>query len=68
MIDNAEIAEILEILENLEDEDQAVKYLKLFNDSSKKLGRLLLNLDKSLENKEWKEKCDQAKKELDSII
>ncbi len=68
MIDNQEIGEILEILENLEDEEIAVIYLKKFNDSSKKLGSLLLNLDKSLDHTEWKAKCDQARKELEGIV
>ncbi len=68
MIDNHEMAEILEILENLDDEQLAVSYLKKFNDSSKKLGSLLLNLDKSLEHKVWKDQCDKARLELEEIV
>lgn len=68
MIDNKEINRILEILENCEDEEKAVVYLKKFNKASKELGKLLLNLDKSLNHSQWKIECDRAQKELNNII
>ncbi|MBC7714762.1 MAG: hypothetical protein H7177_15555 [Rhizobacter sp.] len=68
MLDNQDINRLLEILENCEDEELAVKLLKEFNGASKRLGKLLLNLDKSLDHKEWKSQCDAAQNELDEIV
>lgn len=68
MLDNQEINEILEKLENLDDEELAVELLREFNASSKKLGKLVLNLDKSLSHDEWKAECDKARAELNNVI
>ena len=68
MIHNTEINKILEKLENLEDEVLAVELLKEFNLASSHLGKLLLNLDKNIESKEWKNLCDAAQLKLNSII
>ncbi len=68
MLDNQEINRLLEILENCEDEALAVKLLQEFNGASKHLGKLLLNLDKSLPHDEWKRQCDVAQKELDEVV
>ena len=68
MIDNNELSVVLDKLENMEDELLAVEYLKKFNNASKKLGKLLLNLDKTLDHVEWKKACDLAKDELDKIV
>ena len=68
MIDNKDMTLVLEKLENLEDEVLAVEYLKKFNDASKKLGKLLLNLDQSLDHGEWKKACDESRDELDKIV
>lgn len=68
MLDNKEINEILEKLENLEDEELAVELLKEFNSASKVLGKLLLNLDKSLAHDEWKRQCDEAQTRLDRVV
>ncbi len=55
MIDNSEIEEVMEILESLEDETLAVSLLQEFNEKTKALGQLVMNMDKSLEHDEWKE-------------
>lgn len=68
MIDNKEIERILLKLENIEDEKLAVELLKEFNRSSSKLGKLLLNLDKTLSHEEWKKRCDKAQADLDSVV
>lgn len=68
MLDNQEINEILEKLENLEDEELAVELLREFNLASKKLGKLVLNLDKSIPHEEWKKECNVAQEELNSVI
>lgn len=68
MLDNQDINRLLEILENCEDEDLAVKLLQEFNGASKRLGKLLLNLDKTLPHDEWKRQCDVVQKELDEIV
>ena len=68
MLDNQEINAILAKLEDLEDEDLAVELLREFNASSKKLGQLILNLDKTISHDEWKKRCDVAQKELDKIV
>ena len=68
MLDNQDINRLLEILENCEDEELAVKLLQEFNGSSKRLGKLLLNLDKTLSHDEWKRQCDVAQKELDEVV
>ena len=67
-LDNQEINGILEKLENLEDEKLAVELLKEFNGASQKLGKLLLNLDKTLAHGEWKKLCDKAQDDLNKII
>ena len=68
MLDNREVNAILEKLENLDDETLAVELLKEFNAASGKLGKLILNLDKSLAHDEWKGQCDKAQKDLDNIV
>lgn len=68
MLDNQEVNAILEKLENLDDEPLAVELLREFNSASGKLGKLLLNLDKSLAHDEWKAKCDQAQMDLDKVV
>lgn len=68
MLDNKELNSILEKLENMEDEIAAVELLKEFNLSSGKLGKLLLNLDKNLAHDIWKNECEKARLELDSIV
>ena len=68
MIDNSEVERILEILENMQDEDLAVELLGEFNRSSSELGKLLLNLDKTLSHDEWKTLCNQASVRLDAVI
>ncbi len=68
MLDNREVNAILEKLENLGDETLAVELLREFNQASGKLGKLLLNLDKSLSHDEWKGQCDRAQKDLDKIV
>ena len=68
MLDNQDINEILEKLENLEDEELSVELLREFNLASKALGKLLLNLDKSLPHEEWKKQCDDAQKRVDAVV
>lgn len=68
MIDNYELDEIMEILENYQDEEMAVVLLKEFNEKTTHLGKLLMNLDPSLSSDEWKVLCDQAKKDVDSVV
>ncbi len=68
MLDNQEINELLEILENHDDEELAVELLKEFNLATKKLGKLVLNLDKNLPHDQWKKDCDQAQLDLDNVV
>lgn len=68
MLDNQDINEILEKLENLEDEELAVELLREFNLSSKALGKLLLNLDKTLSHDEWKKQCDEAQERVNAVV
>ena len=68
MLDNQEINELFEILENHDDEELAVELLKEFNLATKKLGKLVLNLDKTLPHEQWKKDCDQAQQDLDQVV
>jgi vacuolar-type H+-ATPase subunit H len=68
MIDNTEIENVLTKLEEIDDEVLAVELLKEFNDSTRELGRLLLNQDDSLNHEEWKTICDKAKNRVDTIL
>lgn len=68
MIDNNEMEKVMELLENLEDQGLAVTLLREFNDKSRKLGLLLMNQDSDLSNTEWKEKCNNAKEEMDEFL
>ncbi|OUR96646.1 hypothetical protein A9Q84_09895 [Halobacteriovorax marinus] len=67
-IENTELDEIMDKLENLEDEQLAVVKLREFNDATKVLGELLMNLNKDLDNDQWKKQCDIAKKSVDRIV
>jgi len=67
-IENIELDEIMDKLENLEDEELAVVKLREFNAATKVLGELLMNVDKDLDNDQWKSKCDSAKKEVDRVV
>lgn len=68
MLDNREVETLMEVLEQMEDEILAAELLKKFNEKSKALGTLILNLDPSLDHGDWKKKCDQAQKELDQVV
>ena len=68
MLDNKDVNELLEILENHDDEELAVKLLKEFNLATKRLGKLMLNLDATLPHDQWKNECDLAQLSLDNII
>lgn len=68
MLDNKELENIMSRLENLDDEELAVELLKEFNDKSKNLGKLLMNLDESLNGEQWKTLCDNAQKEVDELV
>lgn len=68
MIDNKEIAQVLDVLEKMEDEELAARLLKEFNESTKKLGVLILNKDHTLDHQEWKSLCDLAQAEVDQIV
>lgn len=68
MFDNSEIEEILEKLESMEDEAAAAALLREYNERSKVLGKLLMNLDSSLSHEQWKAECDQAKAALDQVL
>ena len=68
MIDNHELEQIMDKLENLEDEKLAATLLSEFNDASKVVGQLALNLDQSLSNEEWKIKIDDAQARLEAVL
>jgi hypothetical protein len=68
MIDTNEMSEILEILENLEDEELAVELLKEFNQLKARQGKLILNLDKTIDHIEWKKQCDQIQNDIDKLV
>lgn len=70
IIDNSDLSRVMDILEFLEDRDEelAISLLKEFNDKSKALGQLLLNLDPNLGHEEWKIDCDKAQSLVDNVI
>ena len=68
MIDNSEVNRILEILENMEDEVLATSLLREFNEATKAHGVLLLNMDDSLSNEDWKKRCDESQKKVDEVV
>lgn len=68
IIDNLEIEELTSKLEEAEDQVAAVALLKEFNEATKEHGTLVLNLDKSLENEEWKKRCDDAQKRVEEVV
>lgn len=67
-IDTTNLDEVMHKLENLEDEQLAVVKLQEFNNATKKLHELLMNLNKDLSHGEWKTACDDAKREVDAIV
>lgn len=68
MLDNRELQSLLAILEDMEDELLAAQLLKDFNERSKTLGTLILNLDPDLDHNVWKKKCDEAQRSVDEIV
>lgn len=68
MLDTSEMEKVMAKLESLEDQELAVSLLKEFNDATKRLGQLLMNLDPTLSHNEWKHKCDEAQKSVDEIV
>lgn len=68
LLDNKEMQEVLDKLENLEDEQLANELLREFNDRTKILGQLIMNLNKELSDEEWKLRCDEAKKSVDEVL
>lgn len=68
LLKNEEMDEVLNKLENLEDEQLATELLREFNDRTKVLGKLIMNVDKNINNSEWKSRCDEAKKGVDEIL
>ena len=68
LLQNKEMQEVLDKLENLEDEQLATELLREFNDRTKVLGQLIMNVDKNLSSDEWKLRCDEAKKSVDEIL
>jgi sensor histidine kinase regulating citrate/malate metabolism len=68
MFDTTEFDHILEKLEQLEDEVLAAQLLKKFSEAQSKAGKLILNRDSSLDHDQWKQACDDANAELNSII
>lgn len=67
-IEDTSLEEVMNKLETMEDEQLAVVKLKEFNDATKELGELLMNLNKDLSHDDWKTRCDEAKKKVDSIV
>lgn len=67
-VENNDLNEIMEILERLDNEKLAVELLKEFNDKTKAHGQLLLNMNANLTNDEWKDQCDKARKEVESVV
>jgi hypothetical protein len=68
VIETKDTDKILEILENLSDEALSVNLLKEFSEKNKKFGKLILNQDSALSHDEWKQRCDEAKKEMDEFL
>ena len=68
MIETKDTDRILEILENLSDEALSVNLLKEFSEKNKEFGKLILNQDSTLSHDEWKQRCDEAKKEMDEFL
>lgn len=68
MVETKDTDRILEILENLSDEALSVNLLKEFSEKNKKFGKLILNQDSALSHDEWKQRCDEAKKEMDEFL
>ncbi|WP_127714235.1 hypothetical protein [Halobacteriovorax sp. HLS] len=67
-IEDTSLEEVMNKLETMEDEQLAVVKLKEFNDATKELGELLMNLNKDLSHDEWKKRCDTAKKKVDAVV
>jgi hypothetical protein len=62
------MANLMAKLEELEDQELAIKLLKKFNDKTAELGQLIMNQDEKLDHENWKNKCDNLKKEVDQIV
>ncbi len=68
MLDTDEMERVITKLETLEDEELAVQLLKELNDKTKALGDLIMNRDQELDNDIWKQKCDEAKEQVDELL
>ncbi len=68
LLDTSDMDRVMEVLENLDDEELSVELLKKFNDSTRKLGELLMNKDPSLNHAHWKVQCDDARVAVEKVV
>ena len=68
MIDNNEMERVLNLIENLPDNDLSIKLLKEFSEKHKNFSKSLFDKNPEISHDEWKQKCTQAKLEIDNFL
>jgi hypothetical protein len=68
MIDTKEMERILNLIESLPDNDTSVSLLKEFSEKHKNFSKILFDTNPKLSHDEWKQKCTQAKVEIDEFL
>lgn len=68
MLDTKEMERILAMIESLPDDEVSIKFLKEFSEKHKNFSKILFDKNPQISHDEWKQKCSQAKLEIDEFL
>ena len=68
MLDTTEMERVLSLIESLPDNEVSIKFLKEFSEKHKNFSKILFDKNPELSHDEWKQKCTQAKLEIDEFL
>jgi len=68
MLDTKEMERVLNLIESLPNDEISIELLKEFSQRHKNFSKILFDKDPGLSHDEWKQKCNQAKVEIDEFL
>lgn len=68
MLDTKEMERVLGLIESLPDDQVSIKLLKEFSEKHKNFSKILFDKNPEVSHDEWKQKCSQAKLEIDDFL
>ena len=68
MLDTTEMERVLGLIENLPDNEVSIRFLKEFSEKHKNFSKILFDKSPEISHEEWKQKCAQAKLEIDDFL